>query len=361
MRVFTSECHRLVRVLLVAMVMGLAGIGSTAHAQAGSDALIQRPMQAQQLGLIINRLDPYSVAVGRYYARVRKIPKANIVQLDVPTKATLTREEFEAFAMSVRQAMPSHVQALAVAWTEPYAVECNSLSTALGWRFQPEVCKHSCSHSATSPYFDSSSPAPYDAMGIRPTMLLASRSVEEAKQVIDRGRRSSVGAVGGSRATPQAVLVSTQDMARNVRARLYPKTPEFMGVRVNLVNQPTLHGELESVVLFQIGAKHVEGIRAIAFIPGALADHLTSFGGQLLSPSGQMSVLDWLEAGAAASHGSVSEPCNHLEKFPHPQVLLKHYASGASAVEAYWRSVAWPAQSVFVGDPLAAPFRRRTP
>jgi hypothetical protein len=31
---------------------------------------------------------------------------------------------------------------------------------------------------------------------------------------------------------------------------------------------------------------------------------------------------------------------------------------GASALEAYWKSVAWPQQAVFVGEPLAAPFSR---
>ena len=35
-----------------------------------------------------------------------------------------------------------------------------------------------------------------------------------------------------------------------------------------------------------------------------------------------MSALDWLESGATASYGTVSEPCNHLQKFPHPQLLL---------------------------------------
>ena len=69
-----------------------------------------------------------------------------------------------------------------------------------------------------------------------------------------------------------------------------------------------------------------------------------------------MSVLDWLESGATASYGTVSEPCNHLQKFPHPQVLLLNYVQGATALEAYWRSVAWPTLGVFVGEPLAAPF-----
>jgi hypothetical protein len=40
-------------------------------------------------------------------------------------------------------------------------------------------------------------------------------------------------------------------------------------------------------------------------------------------------------------------------------VLLLNYAQGSSALEAYWRSVAWPQQGVFIGEPLAAPFSRR--
>jgi hypothetical protein len=35
--------------------------------------------------------------------------------------------------------------------------------------------------------------------------------------------------------------------------------------------------------------------------------------------------------GATASYGTVSEPCSHPQKFPHPQVLLLHYAQGATA------------------------------
>jgi hypothetical protein len=33
-----------------------------------------------------------------------------------------------------------------------------------------------------------------------------------------------------------------------------------------------------------------------------------------------------------------------------------HYALGASAIESYWKSVAWPGEGVFVGEPLAQPF-----
>ena len=69
-----------------------------------------------------------------------------------------------------------------------------------------------------------------------------------------------------------------------------------------------------------------------------------------------MSSLRWLEAGATASYGTVTEPCNHRQKFPIPAVAIFHYAMGATAIEAYWKSVAWPGEGVFIGEPLARPF-----
>lgn len=110
-------------------------------------------------------------------------------------------------------------------------------------------------------------------------------------------------------------------------------------------------------MFYQTGLARVGKLETLRFLPGALADHLTSYGGDLLG-SGQMSSLRWLEAGATASYGTVSEPCNHWQKFPHPQILLQHYLSGATAIEAYWRSVAWPAQGLFIGEPLARPYPR---
>ena len=39
---------------------------------------------------------------------------------------------------------------------------------------------------------------------------------------------------------------------------------------------------------------------------------------------------------------------------------IAHYLSGETLIEAYWKSVAMPGQGIFVGEPLAAPFRRAT-
>jgi uncharacterized protein (TIGR03790 family) len=91
------------------------------------------------------------------------------------------------------------------------------------------------------------------------------------------------------------------------------------------------------------------------FLPGALADHLTSTGGVLDGTGGQMMCTAFLDAGCSASYGTVVEPYNYPMKFP---AALVHaaYRAGFTAVESYWMSVLWPQQGVFVGDPLARPF-----
>lgn len=316
-------------------------------------------LNASTLGLVVNLEDPYSVAVGAYYAQRRGIPPQHVVQVRLPVRNTISAAEFELLAAQVREGMPPEVQALALAWTQPYAVECNSITSALTLGFQPDVCKQTCAASPPSRYFNSPSTAPFTDLGLRPSMLLASRSVDSAKALIERGIASEQQL--GKRGAPDvnAVFVTTADKARSVRSVLFPPTGRVAQVGMNvLLREGTDTSPLERVFLFQTGAVRVEPIDSAQWVNGALADHLTSFGGQLLGGQGQMSALDWLESGATASYGTVTEPCNHLQKFPHPQVLLLNYVQGATALEAYWRSVAWPAQGVFIGEPLAAPFAR---
>jgi hypothetical protein len=69
-----------------------------------------------------------------------------------------------------------------------------------------------------------------------------------------------------------------------------------------------------------------------------------------------MPVTDWLDAGVTASYGTVEEPCNYTQKFPQASILMEHYFRGETVIEAYWKSVQWPGQGLFVGEPLARPF-----
>lgn len=103
------------------------------------------------------------------------------------------------------------------------------------------------------------------------------------------------------------------------------------------------------------GLPHVPSLDSNRFLPGAIADHLTSAGGELFGGS-QMSSLAWLEAGATGSYGAVVEPCNFPAKFPAPGIVMAHYLQDETLIEAYWKSVQMPGQGLFIGEPLARPF-----
>jgi hypothetical protein len=103
------------------------------------------------------------------------------------------------------------------------------------------------------------------------------------------------------------------------------------------------------------GAAVVASMASNSYLDGAIADHLTSFGGALVGYD-QTTALHWLNVGATGSYGNSTEPCNFRAKFPDVGVVIAHYLSGETLVEAYWKSVLMPGQGVFVGDPLARPF-----
>lgn len=89
--------------------------------------------------------------------------------------------------------------------------------------------------------------------------------------------------------------------------------------------------------------------------PGAICEHLTSSGGDLRSTGGQTPLTENLMAGAAGSSGAVVEPYAIPNKFPNAFIHL-HYARGCSLAEAYYQSVAGPYQLLIVGDPLCRPW-----
>lgn len=92
------------------------------------------------------------------------------------------------------------------------------------------------------------------------------------------------------------------------------------------------------------------------FVPGAIADNLTSFGGRMHAQS-QTKLTEFLAFGAAGASGTVIEPYALQAKFPHPMIHV-HYAKGCTLAEAFYQSVHGPMQLLIVGDALCRPFGR---
>jgi len=326
---------------------------SGVRAQSGAASALQ----AAQLAIVINDAEPNSVAIGAHYRKRRNIPAANVVHVSIPGKPhAIDPARFNLLKQEIDARLGPDIQAVAMIWTAPYQVGCNSITAAYTLGFDAAQCVRTCAAGKPSAYFNASTRRPFSELGMRLSMLLPTESVAQARALIDRG------AGAGFRTLPAtAYYLVTSQAARNTRAAFFPQPGRIAAHRLNtrVLRADALEGATD-VMVYQTGMAQVAKLETLAFLPGALADHLTSFGGDLFNraeQSDQMSSLRWLEAGATASYGSVSEPCNYWQKFPNPAVLLKHYVQGDTAIEAYWKSVAWPAQGLFIGEALAAPYR----
>jgi uncharacterized protein (TIGR03790 family) len=317
-------------------------------------------LRSADIGVVINTADPASVAVGEHYIAARKLVPEQVLRIELPVKPMLSRDEFDKLQAAIAARFDAKVQALALAWNAPYKVECNAITGALALGFDAELCQQSCNPSRPLRYFNTASARPFTEFGFRPSMLLAAPTVEAAKALIDRGVAADGAMLLRGRPPVVALQLRTEDRPRGVRTALYlpPALLRPVGVELQVQPESALPGA-KQLLMAMTGSVRAPLTPAPEWVPGGLGDHLTSFGGDIAGTHGQGTVLDWIASGATASHGAVTEPCNHLPKFPHPQVLLGIYLQGSSAIEAYWKSVLWPQQSLFVGEPLAAPFGRR--
>lgn len=308
-------------------------------------------LNPERLGVLYNSDDVSSTQIARYYAARRSIPAENVVGLHLGNANVLAPETLAPLRNYALEHMPGTVQSLALVWSRPFAVGCMSITTAFAAGYRAQFCVSGCALTAPNPLFDSEGWLPADTVGWWPAMLIPTDDAAQARALIERGI-----AADGSNPAGAVYLIRTQDGARNVRAATYTDVEQMPAQRFHIVELSTpITNDLPSAIAYFTGAVQVEEMAHIRFLPGAIADHLTSAGGVLAGGS-QMSALAWLKQGATASYGTVSEPCNNLQKFPNIEVLLRQYARGETVLEAYWKSVEMPGQGLFIGEPLARPY-----
>ena len=349
------------------------GGGAGGGSQVTPEWVLDTGLTAEQLGVLVNVNDPQSVLVAARYVAARGIPARNVVELAFDAGLVLPAATFAPLkARADDIALDAGLQAWAITWTTPYRVDCMSIGTAFAVGFDAGFCSTPCTATTTLRTYDDEGQAdagrsahrPFDSFGVRPTMMLATGADSgTALELIDRGL-----AADDTDPRGDGWFFRTTDVARSVR------WPEFKNVTLT---QWTPDGGLDltyvdasdggaqaltganNVLFYFQGLASVPDLATNTYLPGAVADHLTSYGGQVPT-SGQMSILRWLEAGATASYGTVIEPCNFTAKFPNTTVLLSHYYRGEPILEAYWKSVSMPGEGLFVGEPLATPWRPRS-
>jgi len=347
----------------ITLIRGLLSLGllCAAHAVAAdlSSSVLYRPSQlsAKNVAVVFNQNDPKSIEVANYYIAARSIPKQNLIGVNLPaeTGATISPEKFAPIKQAIDSQLNADIQVIALVWTTPFAVGCNSITAAVTFGYQAKQCENTCGPGTVSPYFNHASLQPFRDLGIRPSIMIPTDSVASAKALIDRGVLSSFSVNEGT-----AYFLKTADNARSKpRERFFPQdlsTVQSRKLFLRTLSTESIQNKRD-VMFYFTGQVSVSHLNTLNFLPGAVGDHLTSFGGELTT-SNPSRITQWTEAGATGSYGTVSEPCNYWQKFSNPQVLISHYLAGETLIESYWKSVAWPTQGLFIGEPLAAPYQK---
>lgn len=326
-------------------------------------------LKPADLAVIVAEGDALSEAAGAAYVAARGVPAANLIRVRVNTGSDgIAAADFALLKADIDARLPAGIQATLLTWAAPSRVigTCRmGITSAMAFGFDTRYCNPNpttdlCATTAASPLYDSEARRPQAERQMRPSMLLGARTLAAAQALITRGVAADASQPGGD-----GWLVRTTDVDRSARWNDFSTLPAAWAgaLALNYVDNSagspggnSLSGK-NGVLFYLTGLSSVANLSTLQFRPGALADALTSNGGVLPGGAGQMPITAWLDAGVTASYGTVEEPCNMQQKFSRASVLIDHYWRGATAIEAYWKAVQWPGQGLFVGEPLAQPFR----
>jgi hypothetical protein len=139
--------------------------------------------------------------------------------------------------------------------------------------------------------------------------------------------------------------------------QMAPTVEELRGLGVEAAIVGNLRRSAPPLAGFMTGAQRIDLEQMPPFLPGALAEHLTSFAAYYQAMN-QMRCTAWFEQGASGSAGTVTEPFAIWTKFPHAR-LFAHYARGATLLESFQQAIACPFQTLVLGDPLCRPYGPR--
>jgi uncharacterized protein (TIGR03790 family) len=326
--------------------------------------------------LVVNQNSTNSLQLGNEYCEKRGVPAQNVFRMTGWTGSAIVwnRSDFEArlrnplLEMISSRSLTNQIEFVLLSMDIPYRVldgtSQNSTTSALFYGFKNDTAPPgpglpaSCSLPTDSRNRYAFSELPFAEA--RPdtattnsflAMMLTDTTLAGAELILNGGIASD-----RSFPTQTVCLARTSDAARNVRYVEFDNAIFDTRIRGDnsLIRLDTSSTSFTNLLGLFTGLAGFS-LPVNAFVPGAMSDNLTSFGGEIFENSGQTTLLAFLNAGASGSYGTVVEPCNYLEKFPNP-IDYFYQNRGFSLAEAYYQSIQNPYQGLLVGEPLSAPF-----
>lgn len=356
-------------------------------------ACLLLPAAAYALGphellLLVNKDSPRSVELANHYAHLRQIPPENIVGVTLPPlarspQASISREDFTSAIWEPVQAalrerrLEDHILALAYSADFPVLitgdpeVSLTGLTLVRNQLPEAEAIRKGtyASRLFAGPGMDlqrRGTPGSLEQYAARlltdmplPGMLLAhtgsrGESTGQAIRRLQNGVRQQ-----GSPLSGQVFFLTSDDIRTQCRSWQF----EDAAAELKLLGQsaqilPLADATPASAAWgIMAGTAVLDPARLPRLVPGSLAEHLTSYAAIFHGHTYQTKLSAWLQAGAAGSAGTVTEPMSIWTKFPHARMFV-HYASGCTLLESLAQAVACPLQLVAVGDPLLAPWTK---
>lgn len=331
------------------------------------------------VAVVVNEASADSVALGNYYCEQRQIPADNLIRIHwTGTNTEWSVADFDSVLLNpllstlTEREITSQIDYVFLSMDIPYRVArggwntlgTNSTTSAVFYGFKSDDYCFSCLRSCGLPSISANSyrateapfrEAPPDTASALPflTMMLTHDTLDACKATVDRGVASD-----GTFPSNQVLLGKSADGFRNIRYLTFDNavfnarvTGNSNVIRMDM-NYPTTQSGLMG---YQNGWSWFKVVTNL-YVPGAMADHLTSYGGQIFEEAQwHTNILNWLTSGATASYGTIIEPCAYLEKFPSSQAYF-YQGRGFSIAESYYMSLANPYQGLLIGEPLAAPY-----
>ncbi len=322
--------------------------------------------------------------LARDYAALRHIPEINLVELDLPEKPPLEipagefiRTIWEPAQNAIRKrGLEDHILAWAYSVDFPIRISATPAISLQGITFlkgklpAPEMVSRG---TYASPLFagpDTPSLPGFPAQSFDvqhawlgtdmpvPSIMLGfmgpnGNTREEILACLRTG-------INADRTRPDGIvcIVTNADVRSLCRQwEFAPLTRELKSQDITTVitNSVPTAGSVGLIGLMT-GAADIPGLSSAPppFLPGAIADHLTSFGA-VFENNSQTKITEWIRAGATAAAGTVTEPMSIWSKFPHARIFALP-PSGCTLLESFYQAIRCPLQILIIGEPLSAPW-----
>ena len=331
------------------------------------------------VAIIVNQNSINSVQLGNFLREQRHVPPQNYLRINwTGTNTVWTLTDYSNtllnpfLSMLSSRQLTNQIDYVVLSMDIPYRITngangFGSTTSTMFYGIKPDsrdllTCPladgSSNSYAGSEGIFRATPPNGPGSNSFLVTMITAS-NLTLAEKTVAQGVSSD-----GTFPTQPVVLVESTDTIRNVRYLAFDNAVfnarlrgNYAMERVNAFTNNTYNYLVPTNILGYQNGSAVLTVTTNCFVPGAMADSLTSFGGQILENNDQTPILAFLAGGATGTYGTVAEPCNYPQKFPDPQNYF-YQARGFSLAECYYQSVTNPYQGMVMGEPLAAPFAK---